>query len=275
MDGHVVDTDLRRAAVWPGLRAVLPAPDPRAVIIDAGGGSGGFAVPIAAAGHAVTVVDPSPDALAALRRRAAERGLAERITAVQGDLGDLVGLVGAGRAQVLLCHSVLEVVDDPPSALAEALRVLRPGGALSLVVPGAAAAVVRHAVAGRVDEALAALLDEGPRPRGVPRRYSTAGIATLVRAAGAEVLEVHGVRIFADLVPAERRADPGAAERLLRLELAAARHPALRDLAAQLHVLARRPGPGPAPPSLSASSSLPSSVLSSSAPAGGSGAGGR
>ena len=35
-------------------------------VVDAGGGTGGFAVPLAGQGHRVTVVDPSPDALAAL-----------------------------------------------------------------------------------------------------------------------------------------------------------------------------------------------------------------
>src|ERR1700677_1837865 len=34
-------------------------------IVDVGGGTGGLAVPFAALGHNVTVVDPSPDALAA------------------------------------------------------------------------------------------------------------------------------------------------------------------------------------------------------------------
>src|SRR6266568_5189840 len=49
-------------------------------IVDVGGGTGGLAVPFAALGHNVTVVDPSPDALAAAQRRAAEAGA--RLTAV-------------------------------------------------------------------------------------------------------------------------------------------------------------------------------------------------
>ena len=48
-------------------------------VLDLGGGTGGIAVPLAAAGHDVTVVDPSPDALASLARRAAETGTSERI----------------------------------------------------------------------------------------------------------------------------------------------------------------------------------------------------
>ena len=47
-------------------------------VLDIGGGTGGFAVRVAELGHRVTVVDPSPDALAALDRRAAESGVADR-----------------------------------------------------------------------------------------------------------------------------------------------------------------------------------------------------
>ncbi|HSZ31623.1 MAG TPA: methyltransferase domain-containing protein, partial [Pseudonocardiaceae bacterium] len=56
----------RRSVVWDVLREVLAARAAqtgrdRLDVIDAGGGTGGFAVPLAALGHNVTVVDPSPD----------------------------------------------------------------------------------------------------------------------------------------------------------------------------------------------------------------------
>src|ERR1700691_3943679 len=44
-------------------------------VVDVGGGTGGFAVPLARLGHSVTVIDPSPDSLAAAQRRAAEAGV--------------------------------------------------------------------------------------------------------------------------------------------------------------------------------------------------------
>src|ERR1700758_174203 len=104
----------RTTLVWDALREVLAArvtQTGRAAldIVDAGGGTGGFAVPFAALGHNVTVVDPSPDALAAARRRAAERNV--RLTAVQGDADGLDTLVGQRAADLVICHSVLEYVD--------------------------------------------------------------------------------------------------------------------------------------------------------------------
>src|SRR3712207_8582015 len=67
----------RTAAVWSALDPVLTARTLR--VLDVGGGSGTLAVPLAEAGHDVTVVDPSADALATLRRRAETAGVGERV----------------------------------------------------------------------------------------------------------------------------------------------------------------------------------------------------
>ncbi|MCA1713058.1 MAG: methyltransferase domain-containing protein, partial [Actinobacteria bacterium] len=83
----------RTAVVWDVLSAVAAGSAEPLDVVDAGGGTGGFAVPLAQAGHTVTVVDPSPDSLAALGRRADEGGLGGRVRGVQGDLDDLAALV--------------------------------------------------------------------------------------------------------------------------------------------------------------------------------------
>lgn len=239
---------VRTAVVWEVLSAVLAEADPDGhglEVVDAGGGTGGFAVPLAEAGHRVTVVDPSPDSLAALQRRAAEQGLADRVAAVQGDLSDLPALVGLAAADLVLCHSVLEVVDDPAAALAAVAGVLRPGGRLSLLVANRSAAVLARALAGRPDEAAHALAD--PRGRwgaadGAARRWTPDAVTELVAAAGLVAEQLHGVRVVADLVPSGVvDADPGAAAALLSLERALSDRAPFRDIATQLHVLAVRP----------------------------------
>jgi S-adenosylmethionine-dependent methyltransferase len=241
----------RTVVVWEVLQAVLAElgqgqdPDrPGLDVVDAGGGTGGIAVPLAHAGHRVTVVDPSPDALAALSRRAAERGLADRVVAVQGDLADLAGLFGPGSLDLVLCHSVLEVVDDPATCLDQVATTLRPGGRLSLLVAGRDAAVLARALAGRPDEAAHVLTD--PRGRWGPtdpasRRWTPAALQDLVAGAGLVVEQVHGVRTVADLVPsAVQESEPGMAAALVALERALADLLPFRDLATQLHLLARK-----------------------------------
>ena len=240
-------TSARTAVVWEVLSAVLAEADPAGGgldVVDAGGGTGGFAVPLARAGHRVTVVDPSPDSLAALQRRVAEGPLAGRVTGVQGDLADLPGLVAPDSVDLLLCHSVLEVVDDPAEALAAVSGVLRPGGRLSLLVANRAAAVLARAVSGHPEEAARVLSDPAGRwgaADGVRRRFDGDQVTAMLRDAGLVVEQLHGVRVVADLVPsAALDNEPGAAAALLALERALSDRPPFRDLATQLHVLAQR-----------------------------------
>ncbi|MEU5692500.1 class I SAM-dependent methyltransferase [Actinosynnema sp. NPDC020468] len=212
-------------------------------VLDVGGGSGVWAVPLAVAGCRVTVVEPSPDALATLRRRATEAGVWDRITAVQGDT-DL--LDADGSADLVLGHGLLEVVDDAAAALGALAAAAAPGAAVSVLAANRFAAVLHRAVAGRLVDARRLLDDESGQLAGtrdpLRRRFDVAGLEALVLASGLklEVLQGHGV--VSDLVPGSvLEATPGAAEALAELEVAAALRPPLRDVAARLHVLARRP----------------------------------
>jgi SAM-dependent methyltransferase len=217
-------------------------------VVDAGGGTGGFAVPLASQGHAVTVIDPSPDSLAAAQRRAAEAGVPLR--AVQGDAADLAAVAGEKNADLVLCHSVLEYVDSPAAAMDAIASVLRPGGVVSVLVASAVAAVIHRALAGRFDDArrLLAGIDAASTPAagGGPvltrtRRFTLAGATGLIEDAGLRPGAALGVRVFTDLVPGVvADADPGAAEALRALEQAVSVHPAFHDYAAQFHVLGYR-----------------------------------
>ncbi len=232
---------VRTGVVWDGVRRVLDggdAPAEQARIVDIGGGTGGFAVPLAELGHTVQVIDPSPDALASLDRRARERGVADRVSGQQGDLTDLASLVE--EADLVLCHGVLEMVDDPSASLAAIAGVLRPGGHLSLLVAQRHAAVVARAMAGHF-QAARELLDGDSTGRG-GRRFTHDELVDLLGAVGLQPSSVHAVRVFADLVPGSLLdLEPGASAALVELEQAVATRPEYLPLAAQLHVIARRP----------------------------------
>ncbi len=201
-------------------------------VVDLGGGTGGMAIPLAERGHQIRVVDPSPDALAALERRTAEAGLTGRIIGLQGDAADLVTLIGEREADVVVCHRVLEVVDDPAAALVAISRTLRPGGVLSLLAAQRQALVLSQALAGHLGLARRTYAD--------PHRFDQARVLDMVQAAGFVVLASHGIGAIADLVP-ERllEAEPGAYEDLAELEAEISSDPAFRALAPHLHVFAQ------------------------------------
>jgi 2-polyprenyl-3-methyl-5-hydroxy-6-metoxy-1,4-benzoquinol methylase len=208
---------------------------PGQTVVDIGGGTGGFAVRVAELGHQVTVVDPSPDALAALARRADEQGVADRVAGQQGDLASLAELVPDGSADLVLCHEVLGLVEDPVQALRTISATLRPSGALSLLVSQRHAAVLARAMAGHFTQARLTLDGEGSGER----RFTSEELGDLLAEAGFTVEAVHGIRVFADLVPSTLLdLEPGAVSGLLDLERAVAVRPEYRVLAAQLHVLA-------------------------------------
>ena len=213
-------------------------------VLDVGGGSGVWAVPLAAAGCLVTVVEPSPNALATLQRRAADAGVADRITAVQGDTDALSDLVPAGDADLVLGHGVLEVVDDLGAALTQLANAASSGGAISVLVANRYAALLNRVLAGRLVDARQLLDDtEGQLP-GDPlvRRFDVDSLRSALVGAGLDVEVLQGYGVVADLVPgAVLEGNPGAAEALAQLEVAAASQSPLRDIASRLHALARRP----------------------------------
>jgi SAM-dependent methyltransferase len=246
---------VRSSPVWDVLSAVVSARSAATGrtaldIVDVGGGTGGLAVPFAVLGHNVTVVDPSPDALAAAQRRAAEAGA--RLTSVQGEAASLDSLVGP--ADLVICHNVLEYVDEPAAAMSAIARVLRPSATVSVLASNAVAAVLHRALAGRFAEARVLLISGGttpvdpPRTGGLPappfppgRRFTLPELTALLEQAGLRAGEAHGLRIFTGLVPgALLDGDAAATEALRALEEAAASTPPLRDIAAQLHVLGHR-----------------------------------
>jgi SAM-dependent methyltransferase len=246
----------RSAALWDALlgdvllgvvsASIAETGRPVLDIVDVGGGTGGLAVPLATLGHNVTVVDPSPDALAAAQRRAAE--VSARLNAVQGEAASVDSVAGLAAADLIICHNVLEYVDSPADAMAAIARVLRPAGTVSVLASNSVAAVLHRALAGRFAEARRMLADGawpgesgGAGEPDLPRRFTLPELTALIEGAGLRAGEAHGLRIFGGLVPgALVDGEPGAAAGLLALESAAATYPPFRDIAAQLHLLGHR-----------------------------------
>jgi len=245
---------MRADAVHRALDAEIAAvlarrPGSTPAVLDVGGGSGVWAVPLATAGCAVTVIDPSPDALAVLRRRAADAGCADRIVGVQGDTDVLAELVPPGAADLVLAHGVLEVVDDEVAAVRALVAATAAGGVLSVLVANRFAAVLTRAMAGHLADARQLLDDPDGRLASrddgghdvLRRRMDTVRLRSLLEQAGLTVELLQGDGVVTELVPgATLDASPGAAEALAELELRAAVTPPLRDVASRLHAMARR-----------------------------------
>lgn len=216
--------------------------DERLDVLDLGGGTGGDAVRLALLGHRVTVVDPSPDALASLHRRGVDAGLEPVVRGIQGDAADLLDHLRPGSFDLAICHGVLEHVDDPGEALAAIATVLRPGGHVSVVVAGRNAAVTARALAGDFTTAqslLGATASSWDVRALGPRRFVVDEILGLLATHGFTPVATRGLRVFADLVPsAVVDAEPGAREALYALERLASTSPDFNSVSAGLQSIA-------------------------------------
>ena len=118
------------------LRRFLP--DPPGRVLDVGGGPGNYATWLAEDGYEVKLIDATPQLVEQARRRAGEPPAFE---AAVGDARDLAEPDESADAVLLLGPLYhLPARDNRMKALAEAHRVLRPGGLL------AAAAISRYTI---------------------------------------------------------------------------------------------------------------------------------
>jgi S-adenosylmethionine-dependent methyltransferase len=215
----------------------VTVPGRHPVLLDCGGGSGTYAVPLAVAGADVTVVDISADALATLSRRAAEAGIASHVHPLQGDVEALAELVGDAQFDLVLAHGILESVDDVGASFAGIMATVRPGGLMSILVGNPVAAVVARALAGEPAAALAELTElDAPGARIGPD-----AVEQLCVASGLVVETRHGIGVFSDLVPGSALDAPGARDALDQLDAAAAGRSPFAEIAGRVHLLVRRP----------------------------------
>lgn len=234
-------------------RWLPPAP---AVVLDVGGAAGRYAVPLAERGYDVHLVDPVPLHVA----QAAEASAAAVRPLASVTLGDARALPfpDASADAVLLLGPLYHLTEaaDRHRALAEASRVLRPGGVVVAAGISRFASTADGVAGGYVADArFAAIMEHDVRTGehrnddGVPGWFATAyfhrpeELVDEVRAAGLEAdgpVAVEGLGGFApDLDPLLD--DDAVRERLLAALRRVEREPSLLGASAHLLVAGVRP----------------------------------
>ena len=208
-------------------------------ILDVGGGDGADALPLAAAGHEVTVLDPSETMLAAAAAKAEAAGL--DVVTVLGGLSDAAGL---GEYDAVLCHFVLQYRPDERADVAALAPSVRPGGLLSVVLPNpvgqALARLVREGPVQAMDELGRDVIRTVTFDRDV-RKVSVGQGQDALEAAGLRVVGRYGGRIANDLLTDDAaKHGSGYFEDLLRLELALCDQDPYRNIGAFWQLVAVR-----------------------------------
>lgn len=233
---------IRYAVVARALSRHLPADGTVLRILDVGGGDGRDSLPLAMAGHEVTLLDPAAAMVdeAGLRARAA--GVADRVEARVGSLDDLP----RGTFDVVLCHFVLHYRDAGAGDVARLAGATAPGGFLSITAPNPVGRVLQALTRQGPDRALAELETEewaSVTFEHAGRKITAEEVAAEITDAGLAVVGEYGGRIANDLlVEDERKFDPAYYRDLEALELALCDRDPYRRIGVFWQLVARRPG---------------------------------
>jgi S-adenosylmethionine-dependent methyltransferase len=206
-------------------------------VLDAGGGTGGYALPLAQQGHRVCLLDGAAQMLAIAREKAERLGpdTLDRLAFCHASVDDLPGLFPVDHFDLVLCHTLLEYVPEPWSVLRTLIDVLKPKGWLSLLAVNPCAAPLRWAVArGDLVKARLALHESvlSADLFGLPRRiWPSETMREALIGTGIDVVAEYGVRIFADYVSGDKLVDPASYASLLELERAASTLDPYRQIA--------------------------------------------
>jgi S-adenosylmethionine-dependent methyltransferase len=213
--------------------------------LDLGCGTGAAAVRLARLGIHVTLLDSSPAMLNISKRAAQEAGVPDKVVLQHGDATQLTDLFRAASFDVILCHNVLEYLDDPVAALRGAARALRDSSAiLSVLVRNRSGEVFKAAIqAGDLAVAESTLTAEWGQESlygGRVRLFTSNSLHAMLKAASLAVIAERGVRVLADYLP-PRISRSAEYDRILELEHKLGSRPEYAAVARYSHCLARLP----------------------------------
>ena len=215
--------------------------------LDLGCGTGATAVRLARLGIHMTLLDSSSAMLDIAKRAAREAGVDGRIALNHGDAAQVANLFPAGSFDVVLCHNILEYVDDPVAVLRAAARAMRDSSAiLSVIVRNQAGEVLKAAIqAGDLaaaEQNLTAQWGHESLYGGKVRLFTAESLQAMLMEASLAVTAKRGLRVVSDYLP-PRVSVSAEYDRIFELELKLGRRPEFAAVARYTQCLARCAGP--------------------------------
>ena len=235
---------VRLAVLWSVLNDDVPTLIGKPMrILDAGGGSGHMAVRLAGLGHSVVLCDVSEEMLAKAAKRAAEAGVTDVIDIRQMSIQGYANSADE-RFDLVLCHAVLEWLDDPKSVVGDLARLVKRGGHLSVMFYNRFASLLKRTLAGDFEAALEDYRT-GPIRRGWGKGATALDNEVVVSWLEDHDLEVTaraGIRIFHDHL-VDKPVGPQRLAQLIELEKAVCRSEPFASLGQHTHLICRWVGP--------------------------------
>jgi S-adenosylmethionine-dependent methyltransferase len=193
-------------------------------VLDAAGGNGIISEFLLRQGHAVTLIDTSPEMLRLARERLGAADLLRRCELREANIEEMADALPHSSFDLILCHHVIEYSKDPPKILAGCRQLLDAKGEISLITLNPVSEVIRAAVfhhdallaRNKLDQ-----LDYDARWFGQATLYPFEQILDWTRAGGLRLVDFRALRVLADYIPETKASAQGDALLQLELELAA------------------------------------------------------
>jgi S-adenosylmethionine-dependent methyltransferase len=237
---------LRLDLAFANLQESLPESTGSLHALDLGCGTGAIGVRLARLGFQVTLLDCSQQMLDLARKAASEAGVMGEIELKYGDAAQLANLMQGQSFDVIVCHNLMEYVDDPFAVLRSTARALRNSSAiLSVLVRNQAGEVLKSAIQSGDLAAAEAGITAGWGQEslygGRVRLFKADALKTMLKAASLAPIAERGVRVISDYLPPQVSRSEEY-QRILELERKLGSRPEFAAVARYTHCLARRAG---------------------------------
>jgi S-adenosylmethionine-dependent methyltransferase len=209
-------------------------------ILDAGGGQGQFSLRLAQAGHRVVICDISAEMLKLAQEQVEQLGLVDRVQLIHCALQDLPQHLPQGQPQFdfVICHAVMEWMQEPQSLLPVLLSYLKPQGYLSLTFYNLYSLIYKNLL--RTNFKKIINKDYGGAAGSLTpiNPLEPSEVLAWVAELPLQLLSHSGIRVFHDYIFNEehREREP---QTLLQMELAFSQQEPYRSLGRYAHLLLR------------------------------------
>jgi S-adenosylmethionine-dependent methyltransferase len=208
-------------------------------ILDAGGGQGQFSLQLAQAGHKVVICDISAEMLKLAQEQVEQLGLQERVQLIHCALQDLPQhLPSQQQFDFVICHAVMEWMQEPQSLLPLLLAHLKPQGYLSLTFYNVHSLIYKNLLRTNFKKIIEKDFG-GARGSLTPiNPLQPQQVLQWIEELPLQLLMHSGIRVFHDYIfNEEHRAR--APETLLAMELEFSQQEPYRSLGRYVHLLAQ------------------------------------
>jgi S-adenosylmethionine-dependent methyltransferase len=203
-------------------------------VLDAGGGLGLISRKFAKLGMQVTLVDISTKLLHQAQKEFTDIGLAEQVTIVEKPFQEL-----QGEYDIVLCHAVLEWLDNPMDALQRLCAQTKVGGHLSLMFFNHTALVWKNLMFGKYAKLQSGTLSGFGTSLTPKHSFCRSDILQRLEKLGFELQYSSGVRLLRDYMKDEIIKRVGEAA-IVEMELQYSQQEPYMEMARYIHFVAER-----------------------------------